>query len=67
LYFDAITRAPEIRIRFLIMYCPAKVGQYGKASKQMVFRMKTGKNVAAICINNNGIVYGMHLKISLNV
>ena len=43
LYFPAIIKAPAINTRFLMIYCPTKVGQKGKPSKQTVFKIKTGK------------------------
>lgn len=52
---EATTNAPDIRTRFLIMYCPSRVGTNGIEINETDGSITNGKNVPAICSNNNRI------------
>ena len=50
-----ITKAEEMIIRFLTIYCPSNVSPYGKSVKQTFGSKTNGRNVPGICKNNKNI------------
>ena len=50
-----ITKAEEMIIRFLTIYCPSNVSPYGKSVKHTSGSKTNGRNVPGICRNNKNI------------